>query len=151
MPTVEQIAVECLKAGLDAMAQSRVIKQHHLVPKANFQTSDCPWAYFRLGADGDYSKDERIGGGPASFRVESRLLLTYFIRREATYIAKELANMNALMRAMIYEYVRDADCNLHVTRMTTFTDPYMANLYGDFGGATLAIDYYGFDHFQAVW
>jgi hypothetical protein len=145
MPTVEQIAVERLKAGLDAMAASRVIKKHYLTPKAIFQTPECPWAYFRLSADDDYARDDQIGGDTAGFRVGSRLLLTYAIRREANYIAKELADMNALMRAMVYEYVKDPGCNLQVVRMTTYTDPYMGNLYDEYGMATLAINYIGRD------
>lgn len=146
MPTVEQIAVERLKAGLDAMAERRIIKKHYLTPKAIFQTPETPFAYFRLSADDDYSRDEEIGGDAAGFRAESRLLLTYAIRREATYIAKELADMNALMRAMVYQYMKDPGCNLQVVRMTTYTDPYMANLYDEYGAATLAINYTGRDN-----
>jgi hypothetical protein len=146
MPTVEQVAVERLKAGLDAMAASRVIKKHYLTPKAIFQTPECPFAYFRLSADDDYARDEQIGGDTAAtFRPESRLLLTYAIRREATYIAKELADMNALMRAMVFEYVRYPGCNLQVTRISSYVDPYMANLYAEYGAATLAIAYTGID------
>jgi len=147
MPTVEQIAVERLKAGLDALAASRVIKKHYLTPMAIFQTPECPFAYFRLSADDDYARDDQIGGDMAGFRPVSRLLLTYAIRREATYIAKELADMNALMRAMIYEYVKDEGCNLQVVGMATYTDPYMANLYAEYGAATLAISYTGRDEF----
>jgi hypothetical protein len=147
MPTVEQVAVERLKAGLDAMAASRVIKKHYLTPVAIFQTPECPFAYFRLSTDDDYARDDQIGGDTAGFRVGSRLLLTYAIRREATYIAQELADMNALMRAMVYQYVKDVGCNLQVVGMATSTDPYMANLYAEYGSATLAISYTGRDEF----
>jgi hypothetical protein len=146
MPTVEQVAVERLKAGLDAMKTTRVIRQHYLTPQAIFQTPETPFAYFRIGADDDYSRDDQMGGSTsATFRPISRLVLTYAIRREATYIAKELADMNALMRAMIYEYVREPGCNLQVVSMSTYSDPYMANLYAEYGAASLAINYTGID------
>ena len=143
--TVEQIAVEKLKTGLDAMAASRVIKKHYLTPKAIFQTPETPFAYFRLSSDEDYSREDAT-----RFRPTSRLLLTYAIRREATYIAKELADMNALMRAMVYEFVKEESCNLQVLSIATYTDPYMANLYAEYGAATLAIDYTGIDDYTAA-
>ena len=149
MPTIEQIAVEKLKAGLDSMEASRVIKRHYLTPKAILQTPETPWAYFRLSTDEEYGRDERIGGDTAGFRATSTLLLTYAIRREATYIAKELADMNALMRAMVLEYVKDENCNLQVVGIRTYTDPYMANLYAEYGAATLAINYTGIDDYVA--
>src|SRR4029450_11077769 len=127
------------------MAASRVIKKHYLTPKAIFQTPETPFAYFRLSADDDYARDDQIGGDTAGFRVGSRLLLTYAIRREATYIAKELADMNALMRAMIYEYVRYPGCNLQVTRISSYIDTSMANRYAESGAAPLAIVYTGID------
>jgi hypothetical protein len=151
MPTVEQVAVEKLKAGLDAMKAARVIKQHYLTPVANFQAPETPWAYFRLSSDDDYSRDDQMGGSTsATFRPVSRLILTYAIRREATYIAKELADMSALMRAMIYEYMREPGCNLQVTGMSSYSDPYMANLYAEYGAASLAISYTGIDTYTVA-
>src|SRR4030095_6083102 len=145
MPTVEQVAVECLKEGLGGMAASRVIKKHYLTPKGIFPPPGWPWAHLRMSGYDDYARDDQSAGASAVFRVGSRLLLTYAIRREANYIAKELADMNALMRAMVYQYVKDEGCNLQVVGMATYTDPYMANLYDEYGAATLAINYTGRD------
>jgi hypothetical protein len=145
---LELLAVDRLAALLEALKTEGVLKQVYYTESAISQSNDEPWAFFRLAADLDYVSNNTIGGAPR-YTVRSRLLVSFVIRRKATYTTRELAELKDILRRRITADLPDPECTLQIAGLPTFTDPWIANLgYTDFGAATLAVDYYGMDQYD---
>ena len=146
---LQLIAVDRLAALLEALKTERVLKQVYYTESTIAQANETPFVYFRLAADQDYVRMSMHPDKPEIWTVESRILVSVVIRREATYTTRELAEMIDILRRRISSDLPDPDCALTVTGLATFQDPWIADLgYKDFGAATLAIDYYGTDHYD---
>jgi hypothetical protein len=148
---LQLVAVDRLAALLEALKAERVLKQIYYTESAISQSNDVPFAFFRLAADEEYGRDSTVGG-PPRFTVRSRILVDVVIRRETTYTTRELAEMIDTLRRRIttdFPQPPGTGCRLQIVGLTTFSDPWIANLgYKDFGSATIAIDYFGTDTYD---
>src|SRR5262245_62113057 len=136
---LQLIAVDRLAALLEALKTERVLKQAYYTQNAIAQANEAPFAFFRLAADEDYLRESIHGGGPPRYTVESRILVSICIRREATYTTKELAKLLDILRRRItsdFPEPPGTNCRLQIASLATFEDPWIANLgYRDFGAA----------------
>ncbi len=146
---LQLVAVDRLAALLEALKAERVLKQVYYTESATPEANETPFAFFRLAADQAYRRDLIHGSAPARYKVESRILVSIRIRREMTYTTRELAQLIDVLRRRItsdFPEPPGANCRLQIAGLDEVSGIGVADLgYKDFGGATLAIDYYGFD------